>query len=256
MVQHLREALSRCFVTYKAVFPPRMIHSGALELACAILGVLMDDSESAIQSLIMQHEERIIDLVLQDADLDGGVVRSRVLSCLLQVLIQEVEDDIDLYSERFPPGVRLLESHAQHYAGEDSRVCDAIKNCIFNMTEDEYGQDESLQMYDDACVLMMHINDWNPDFVGFDVKKMFAPILDCHMRSVKHRMKVLALKTAQSDLSSVARTVSHGHDGADSEDFLAGGLHSNSVHDLFAFCVQVIHPDKALGMSTSLGLRP
>eukprot|EP01052_Picozoa_sp_SAG31_P069791 SAG31_NODE_28629_length_407_cov_1.048701_1_plen_132_part_10 len=131
-----------------------------------------------------------MDLVLRDADLDGGSVRPRLLSCLLQVLIQEVEDDISMYSERFPPGVCLLESHARHYAGVDSRVANAIKNCIFNMSDEDYQQDESLQMYEDALTLIELIQTWNTDFCCFDVTQMFTPVLECHMQLDKHRMMV------------------------------------------------------------------
>jgi hypothetical protein len=240
MLLHLQEALSRCFVTYKTTFPLEELNSGALEMAVAIFGVVMDDADAVLRSFVMQYGDRVVDIILQGADEE--TVRPLVLSCLLKVLVQEFQDDSNAYSTAFPPGLHLLETHAEQYAGVDSRVCHAINNCIYNMTQDQYGEDESLQLYDDAQLLILSIQKRVPSVAVFDYKHAFSPIVDSHMRLAQDRMMVWAWNAAKSEESAIARSFSTAPSEYEDEfDELAAGLHSNSVQDLFMFCSQGVH---------------
>jgi hypothetical protein len=153
---HLQESLSRCFLYYKSIFPPTSVHSGALELAAHIFCVLTPDgADELLRTNVMQHADKTVAMILRGVDVDGGMVRPRVLSCLLRELRKELVEDHDFYGPVFPQDVRLVETHCSQYFGVDSRVRNAIANCVMNMDEKAYFEDEALQLYDDAANVAM-----------------------------------------------------------------------------------------------------
>ena len=144
IVLHLQESLSRCFIMYKTAFPHAAVQNGALSLAVHVFSLVMDDSDEDMRTLIIQHADRMVDIILQGSDLDGSIVKPRILSCLLFELRRDLRDTMDLYRSSFPDGVKIIETHSAQYAGPESRVRNAIVNCVSNMSSQQMESDEAM----------------------------------------------------------------------------------------------------------------
>ena len=243
IVLHLQESLSRCFVMYKTVFPHATVHNGALSLAAHVFSLVMEDSDDVVRSLIVQHADRLVDIILQGSDLDGSIVKPRVLSCLLYELRRDLKEDTDHYRNVFPDGVQLVATHCSQYAGAQSRVHGAILNCVSNMSPTQRETDDALVMFDDAAHLFELVEDASPETELLDLKQVFAPILELHIESFKHRMLVWARNAGFSDdcvMVSDSETPRPRGDGDedDEEDETLAGLHSHGIDDLFGFCLR------------------
>lgn len=244
IVLHLQETLSRCFIMYKTVFPHGSVQNGALSLAAHVFSLVMEDSDDVMRSLVMQHADRLVDIILQGSDLDGSIVKPRVLSCLLFELRRDLKEDVDHYRSVFPDGVQLVDTHCSQYAGEESRVRSAILNCVSNMSEQQRDQDDALVMFDDADALFDLVADVSPETQLLDLKSVFSPILELHIASFKARMMVWASRAGRSDdcamvsESETPRVRRHDDEEDEEEDETQAGLHSHGIDDLFGFCLR------------------
>ena len=244
IVLHLQETLSRCFIWYKEVFPLASVQSGALSLAAHVFSLVMEeDPDDVLRSLVMQHADRLVDIILQGSDLDGGIVKPRVLTCLLVELKKDLKEAVDHYRSVFPDGVQLVPSHCLQYAGEQSRVRSAILNCVSNMTHEQQDEDDALVMFDDADALFELVQQVSPETELLDLKSAFAPILEVHIASFKDRMMVWASRAGRSDEcatiseSETPRAPLHNDEELEDDESVAG-LHSHGVDDLFGFCLR------------------
>ena len=163
IVLHLQESLSRCFIMYKTAFPHAAVQNGALSLAVHVFSLVMDDSDEDMRTLIIQHADRMVDIILQGSDLDGSIVKPRILSCLLFELRRDLRDTMDLYRSSFPDGVKIIETHSAQYAGPESRVRNAIVNCVSNMSSQQMESDEAITTFDEASALNDLVRIASPD---------------------------------------------------------------------------------------------
>ena len=60
---------------------------------------------------------------------------------------------MDLYRSSFPDGVKIIETHSAQYAGPESRVRNAIVNCVSNMSSQQMESDEAITTFDEASAL-------------------------------------------------------------------------------------------------------